>query len=230
MGELIERIKLNNLVNGNGISDNFKNNSLFFYNEYQKSNKDVLNIPRGKIQLGGFYFFFYRDDSNWMRYSPVFTVDVKKFSNLIVIMAINFNFIPIEVRATIFDKFINKDSFNNNSLLNVSYEGVYSELIKYGFEYSIVEYNISQIEIVHKISMEFVPKFLYSQHPINKYDPKKLYEIWTAKIKDKEERHKEISQSLIKDFYTVSDDIMDNYKQLTDHISRLQKSYEKYGK
>ena len=102
-----------------------------------------------------------------------------------------------------------KDNFEKDMLLPVSYEGVYQELIKYGFEYSIVEYNLAQIEVVHKICMNLVPRFLYSQHPKNKYDPKKLYEIWSAKIEDKGKRHREMYNSLIEDFYNVSDDIME---------------------
>lgn len=229
MSELLERVKVSNLVYGNGIVDNFKNNSLYFYNAFSKSSKDILNIPRGKIQLGGFYFLHYEDDSNWMKYSPVFTVDVKKFSNLIILNAVNFNFIPLEVRSTIFDKFITKDDFENDNLLAVNYDGMYKELIKYGFEYAIVEYNLAQIEMVHKISLNVLPRFLYSQHPINKYDPNKLYEIWKAKISTREKRHQEMSTSLIKDFYTASDDIMENYKTLKNHISRIQKSLDKYG-
>lgn len=229
MGELIERIKLSNLVYGSNIADVFKNNSLFFYESYQTSDELITSIPVGKIQLGGFYFIHYLDDSKWMQYSPIFTVDVKKFSNLIVLNAINFNFIPIEVRAAIFDKYITEKDFSKNGLLSVNYEGMYRELLKYGFEYAIVEYNIAQIKRVHKISLDVIPRFLYAQHPINKYDPKKLYEIWKAKIADKEDRHKEMSDALIKDFYTASDDIMDNYKVLKDHINRIQKSIEKYG-
>jgi hypothetical protein len=34
MAELMERVKLS-LYNGNGIPDNFKNNSLFFYDKYK---------------------------------------------------------------------------------------------------------------------------------------------------------------------------------------------------
>jgi len=229
MGELLERIKLSNLVHGNGIVENFKNNSLFFYEAYSKSDKKITNIPRGKLQLGGFYHLHYHDDSNWMKYSPIFTVDFKKFENLIIIHGVNLNFIPLEVRSTIFDKFMVTDNFEKDMLLPVTFEGVYKELIKYGFEYAIVEYNLAQIEIAHKISMDLVPRFLYSQHPRNKYDPKKLYEIWNAKIGDKDKRHKEMSQALIEDFYTASDDILENYKVLKNHISRIKKSIEKYG-
>lgn len=229
MGELLERIKISSLVNGSDISSVFKNNSLFFYEAYTKSDKMVTSIPRGKIQLGAFYFLHYKDDSNWMKWSPIFTVDVKKFDNLIILYGVNFNFIPLVIRSTIFDKFIIEDDFEKDRLLKVDFEGVYKELFKYGFEYAIVEYNLAQIERVHKINMEMVPRFLYSQHPKNKYDPKKLYSIWEAKIDDKIERHREISASLVKDFYQASDDIMGNYKQLESHINRLQKSLQKYG-
>ena len=229
MGELLERVKLSNLVYGNGIIENFKNNSLFFYESYAKSDKNILNIPRGKMQVGGFYFIHYKDDSNWMQYSPIFTVGFKKFSNMIIINAVNFNFIPLEIRVSVFDKYITKDDFENDNLLAVTYDGMYRELLKYGFEYAIVEYNLAQVEIVHKINLEMVPRFLYSQHPINKYDPKKLYEIWSAKISGREKRHQEMSSALIKDFYQASDDILENYDVLRKHILRIQRSLDKYG-
>ena len=85
MGELIERVKLSLLAYGDGIPDNFKNNSLFFYEKYQKSGQDVLSINIGEINPGGFYFFTYLDDSNWMKFSPVFVADYKKLNNQIVI-------------------------------------------------------------------------------------------------------------------------------------------------
>ena len=59
MGDLLERVKLSNLVNGNGIADNYKNNSFYFYQKYRKSDKEVTAIPLSKIQPGRFYFFHY---------------------------------------------------------------------------------------------------------------------------------------------------------------------------
>ena len=84
MGELIERVKLSLLAYGDGIPDNFKNNSLFFYEKYQKSGQDVLSINIGEINPGGFYFFTYLDDSNWMKFSPVFVADYKKLNKDLV--------------------------------------------------------------------------------------------------------------------------------------------------
>jgi hypothetical protein len=230
MSELLERVKLNNLVYGNGIAENYKNNSLYFYNKFSKSDNEVRSMNVGQMQLGGFYHLHYMDDSNWMKYSPIFTVDFKKFENLVVIYGVNFNFIPLEVRVSIFDKFIKEEDFEKDSLLEVNFQGVYKELLQYGFEYAIVEYNLKQVQLVHKINMESVPRFLYSGHPKNKYDPKKLYEIWSAKISDKADRDKEMSKALVDDFFSASDDIKENYKLLKGHIDRIKRSMEKYGR
>jgi hypothetical protein len=107
---------------------------------------------------------------------------------------------------------------------------VYNELKRYGFEYAIVEYNIKQVKLVHKINMIVVPRFLYSSHPINKYDPRKLYEIWSAKISKRNERDAEMSKLLIDDFIKSSDEIAENYKMMKDHINRVKRSIEKYGR
>ena len=165
-----------------------------------------------------------------MKYSPIFCCDWRKFGNMIVILGVNFNFIPLELRTRIFDKFIKEEDFEKNSFLEVDFKGMYTELLKYGFEYSIQEYNVAQIKLVHRISLELLPRFLNSSHPKNTYDPVKLMEIWETKLSTKEQRHKEIISSVLKDFYYVNKDISEGYKELGNHISRLRKSYQKYGK
>lgn len=229
MGELIERVKLALLVNGDGVADNFKNNSLYFYDKYQKSDDSVKNINIRDIQPGGFYFLHYKDDSNWMKYAPVFVVSYKKFNNMIVLFAVNFNFLPIEIRTGIFDKYITEKDIDNNNFLKVDYNGVYEELRRWGFEYALMEFNAVQIVYVHKISMDLIPRFLYHQHPRNIYDPKKLIGIWQAKLDGRDQRHKEMSAMLISDLYNINEEISDKYSLLKDHVKRLQVSLNKYG-
>jgi len=106
---------------------------------------------------------------------------------------------------------------------------MYTELLRYGFEYSIQEYNVAQIKLVHKISLDLLPRFLYSSHPKNTYDPKKLVQIWQTKLDTKAQRHQEMITSILKDFYDVNNDISEQYDALRDHITRLQTSYKKYG-
>lgn len=230
MGALAERIKLSLLVHGNGLVDNFKNNSYDLYQMYQKSSDDVKNIRTEEIKPGGFYFLHYYDESNWMRLAPIFVADWKKFDNKIVIFAVNFNFIPLELRAAIFDKYITEEDFEKDTFLKVDLKGVYSELLKIGFEYALMEFNAIQIKTVHKISLNILPRFINSQHPQNKYDPKKLIEIWEAKLDKREERHKEMMAASIEEFYAASDEIMEKYNELKDHIGRIRRNAIKFGK
>jgi len=227
MGELLNRIEEQN---GKNIAESYKENTMFFFEKYKTSSKEVLSLPIGKLQIGGFYFLQYKDDSNWMQYSPVFTVDFRKFDNLIIVYAINFNFIPLQIRATIFDRYISKSEFEGNKLLKVDYNSVYKVLLQYGYEYALVEYNVAQITSVHKIENSLVPKFLYSGFPKNKYDPIKLYSIWKKKIKDRDQRHNEMMKAVIKDFYDFEKELSDDYSALEKHIERVRKSYEKHGK
>lgn len=230
MGALLDRVKLSQLVHGTDLVDFYRNNTLFMYDKYSKSEEDCKAISKSDIRDGGFYFIQYMDDSNWMKWSPIFCCDYRKFSNMIVILGVNFNFIPLEIRSSVFDKFITEKDFEKNNFLEVNFQGMYTELLRYGFEYSIQEYNVAQIKLVHKISLDLLPRFLYSSHPKNTYDPKKLVQIWQTKLDTKAQRHQEMITSILKDFYDVNNDISEQYDALRDHITRLQTSYQKYGK
>jgi hypothetical protein len=229
MGELVDRIGLRMLVDGDGLADNFKNNSLYFYDKYQKSDKDVRAVGVNDILPGNFYHFHYLDSSNWMMFSPVFVTNFKKISNQIIIFGVNFNFIPLEVRAYLFDNFMIEEDFEKDRSLKVNYDGMYSELIKYGFEYALVEYNALQIKMVHRIEMGSVPRFLISAHPKNKYDPGKLFDIWQVKLKDKDKRNQEIMNSTIDDFFDTKGEINEKYVVLKKHIQRIQTNLRKFG-
>jgi len=230
MGALQERIDLSQKVFGTDIVDFYKNNTLFMYDKYSKTDEMCDAISISEISVGNFYFLHYHDPSNWMKYSPIFCVDYRKVKDMIIILGLNFNFIPLEIRGSIFDKFISEQDFKNNSSLEVDFTGIYTELLKYGFEYAIVEYNAIQISLVHKINLELLPRFLYSSHPKNKYDPKKLMEIWTAKLKTREKRHQEMTLSILSEFYDVTSEISDKYDVLIGHIQRLQDSFNKFKK
>jgi hypothetical protein len=93
-----------------------------------------------------------------------------------------------------------------------------------------MEFNAAQLVLAHRIHLELLPRFLYSQHPINKYDPKKLAMMWQAKLGGRSQRHKEIISSIISEFYDVNNEISDKYNVMRDHIKRLQTSLNKYGK
>jgi hypothetical protein len=227
MSYLLDIIKTS--LEKKSLADLYKENTMYFYEKYNNTTKEILNIPLNKIQLGGFYFMHYEDDSNWLKYSPVFVCDFKKLDNQIVIFAMNFNLIPLEIRYKMFDKFISKDDVEKNNLLKVSYKNTYNELKNIGFEYALMEYNLSQVKLVHKINMSIIDKFLISGHPINVYDPNKLYSIYQKKLKTRDKREQEMMKAILSDFYDIKNEISKEYEVLKDHIKRTQSSYKKYG-
>lgn len=230
MGHLLELVKLNLLEHGNDEAENFKNNTLFFSQKYQTINEMVKVVPLEKIKLGGFYFFTYFDDSKWISLAPVFVVDYKTFNGKVVLFCINFNFIPLKIRVALFDPYIKEEDFEKKEFfLKVKYDAMYKELRKYGFQYSLMEYNLAQLKSAHKINLDLLPRFLYSQHLKVKYDPKKLIDIWKKKIVEQDQRDKEMMSSSIDDFYNINTDMSGKYDLLKKHIDRLQKSAKKYG-
>jgi hypothetical protein len=206
----------------------FKNSSAYMMDLYLKANKLCIPIPYGKMRIGQFYFMTYKDDSNWMKFSPILLVDVKKVSNKIIAYGINFNFIPLEIRLQFLDKFISGLD-DVNQLSNINFQIAYSNLIKWGWEYAIVEYSVAQIDRCYQIDWEILPQFICSAHPKVKYDPKKLYEIWVAKLDGKKERDAEIYKSTVDELLKVETLLSGKYTELEDHIKRVQKSIEKYG-
>jgi hypothetical protein len=228
MGALQDRIDLNQKVFGKNIIDFYKNNVIYMVDKYSKSDDMCTAISVTDISPGRFYFFHYEDPSNWIKYSPVFVVDYKQIRDMFIILAVNFNFIPLEIRSGIFDKFILEKNFIDDDALEVDFQGVYRELVRFGFEYSILEYNAIQLKLVHQINLELLARFLYSSHPKNTYDPNKLMEIWTKKIETRKERHEEMMTSVLSEFYEVDGIISQKYEALESHIKRLQNSLNRF--
>lgn len=222
MGELSEIAKLEKLVR-----EDYYKNSDFFALKYKKSDEFVKSVPMTSMRMGEFYFIHYKDDSNWMKYSPIFTAGVKKLENIIILYAVNLNFIPIELRVQLFDKFMSKETFEKDIPISVDLKGVYNELLRIGLEYSLVEYVLNNVVSVHKIKMNTVPRFLYSGHPINKYDPKKLYSIQSAKSADRSKRHSEMSKLMMTDLIEIDEEISSKFDVLKSHIKRVQSNIKK---
>lgn len=224
MGFLIEKTELNRFVTSDGLVEYFKKNSIEMVDYYSKSTKECLNVSVKNIKTGGFYHLISQNKSNWMRNSPVFVADYKKVGTTIIILAVNMNLIPLQIRTLFFDKFITEKDFEKDSFLKVSFTGIYNELKNIGFEYSLMEFDVSKILIAHKISMSILPKFLISQHPTNTYDPKKLSEIWKSKIGKQAERDAEMQSSSLEDFYNIHFNIDSKYESLKKHIERLRRN------
>lgn len=204
----------------------YKNNTILLLNKYKNPDNTCKVVPISDIFNGGIYFVLYLDESNWMRYSPIFVVEYKMKK---MVFAVNFNFIPLEIREAFFNSLI-INLTDNRQLSEVSLETVYKMLIRYGFEYSIVEYDINRIKVVYQIDISLLPNFIYSGHPKNKYDPLKLYDIWAKKLADKEERHQQMTKTLLTDFYEAKSDLDSEFGIMKEHFKRFKRNQDKYGK
>lgn len=235
MGALKEQVKLDMSVFGGDPVSFFAENVQYMYNLYQESRPVCPAISKENLVTGGFYHLHYLDDSNWMRYSPVFVVGEFRKGNMIFIDVVNLNFIPLELRVEIFDPYITeKDYEKGDVLLSANGKGVYEKLFSLGFEYAYFQkqfaYNLAQVKLAHRVTLPILSRFLWSAYPLNKYDPKALMQIWKKKLETKEQRHKEIIKATMDDFYGIETDLSGRYDVLSGHIDRLQKSYMKYGK
>lgn len=229
MGELRNKITELSKV---GIPKFFKENSLYYYNIYNNPENDVVDvIPISKMYNGGIYFLYYQDESNWMKLSPILCADIRDKR---IIFGVNMNFLPLEIRLDLLDDWVMSLEDNNKQrgmtpFHFIDFEETYKKLLRRGFEYAIVEYDMSRISRVYQINYNHLPTWLYSQHPKNIYDPNKLYQIWSAKLKDRPERHKELISKLVEDFYNVTDELIDNSTALKGHFQRLKRNQDKFG-
>lgn len=225
MGKLIDAIQSES---GGNIPDYYKKNTISLYNRYKSPDKEVRSIPVSKMSEGAFYFLLYRDESNWMKYSPIFFVDWKEFDDMIIGYGVNMNFIPLEYRAALFDSII-LNLEDEDQVRGLNFESMYKQLLRIGYEYALVEYDMRRIERCYHISINILPNFLYSSYPKNKYDPQKLYDIWYKKLSGREQRHQEIIQQLATDFFKVTEEIEMKYDSLSDHMKRVQRNHKKFG-
>jgi len=225
MGVLLDKIKSD--LSSVSLTEYYKRNTDLLYSLYESPKDGVSGVRLGDMEEGRFYMMIYKDDSNWMMYSPIFLVDYKKFEDKIILYGINLNFIPLEIRAGFFDKYL-RDLVNDNQFRGISFEKAYKELLKIGYEYALVEYNIQRVLRSYSISMNILHNFLYSSWPTNKYDPQKLYSIWVKKLETKEQRHQAIIKTLVDDYYKDTSELEKDVSILKDRIDRIQKGENKF--
>ena len=209
----------------------FKENSINIYKLLSTPEKGKVEyVSITNLRPGAVYFILYKDESNWMRFSPILCCEIKDKR---LMFGVNLNFLPLEIRASLFDDLIKTLDKNNGESItkppfNVTFDGMYKTLIRLGFEYALVEYNFERIERIAKIDFSILPDFIMSAHPKNIYDPNKLYQIWESKLKNRPERHNELITKLVNDFYDVTDELVESSVSLKGHFQRLKRNQEKF--
>jgi hypothetical protein len=191
--------------------------------------KDVTPVNLGAIEKGKFYFMLYdiaSKTSKMEKFSPVFIADWSK-GNSSTLYAVSLNFIPANIRIVVFDAIVSgdkgiytsnkeKDVLKNKSFGEVDLQKMYNILQMVGFEYSIREFDLRLVNKLYAISTNFLPKLItMSTELFTGVGEHKMAEIWAAKIKQRDERHKEFVKGLWEDYDKMSKTILSEIKNVT---------------
>jgi hypothetical protein len=202
-----------------------------FMQKMYNPDKDVRPTGINNIEKGQFYFMMYdmgSKASKMEKLSPVFVVDWN-LGGASTLWAVSLNFIPVNIRIVIFDAIINgskdvyignkgKDAHKNRPYSQVNLTKMYKMLQQIGFEYAIREYDLRLIDKLYAVSASFLPKLIaMSTELFTGVGEYKMAEIWAAKIKHQEERHKEFVQDLWNNYDKM-------YKTMTDEIKSANRA------
>ena len=223
-----------------------KNAAKDLYHKLQKSDRDVYPVKPLDLQVGKFYFFFYDlagKTSKMEQYSPILLVDWKKVKTKIILYGLCFNFIPSNIRILYFDKLLDKfqttvqdnikvdDIFKEDALTGLNFANIYKSLLSTGFEYSIREFDFTKIDKAYVVATQYLPNFLiFDTQPFTGVDEGKLVEIWQAKIRQQEERHKEIMKRLQTNYDDMAKLFEAELQTIEQNNQNLEKSIQHMNK
>jgi hypothetical protein len=141
------------------------------------------------------------------------------------------NFLPLKFRVALFDPYLREQDFENyNFVLKTKYDVVEKELLKFRYNFALKMYNVGQIIRAYRISINFLPIFLYSGHVDAKYDPGQLKQIWDSQNKVAEQREKEMMSATMDDYTDLTKDISNKFNILKNDVMTFRNSLRKYGK
>lgn len=195
------------------------------------NNDHMSEVSPADLKKGKFYFFFYglsEKLTKMEKFSPVYVVDTKRTGNTVTIYAISTNFLPVAIRAKYFDTIL--AGFNENNIVKndviytgMSYPLAYNTLGSLGFEYTIREFDMSKLNKVKEIHNDYIDKFLlFNTQIFTDVDENKLNEIWLAKLKTRDERHRKIMIELMNDYNEMAKTIL---QSISETNQNLNKSY-----
>lgn len=184
----------------------------------KEPDKMFCPVPANNMQIGKFYWMLYDMESNnkMIQYSPIFLIDYRKNINGHFIFGISLNFLPIKIRLVFFQQLFqpySKKLFELDSYYDVAkepavdgikFENMYALLKRIGFEWAIREYpmvrnNHVLIQKAFEVSFQDVAKFLTidTSHYTGVREDK-IGEIWLSKLKDRDNREKEMLLTMMR--------------------------------
>lgn len=219
MGILLKKIKLRQKEEGNRTAEN--STKWLLDQIKQPNNTSVKEVTPDDIQPGKLYFLFYDlagalKSSKMEQYSPVLALKYGIVKQKPILWAFSLNFLPERVKVNWFDQVLERffkgalsTDLNvepSNQSLNVTYEGVYKTLASIGFEYAIREFRMDLINKIYEFDVQELDRFAtVDTEKFTGVDPKKLIEIWLAKLGETEDRYKTIKENTLTDFKKIDE-------------------------
>lgn len=245
MAELLDRVKLLKKTEGTLVSEN---STKWLLKRLQSPEEGFKAVKLNDVYIGKFYYLLYdlhSKRSKMEQYSPVLLVDYRNVSGKKIIYGISLNFIPQNIRLLFFDSFL--DSFqnvfkpldskekigNNEKPLPINFEIAFKALDKIGFQYTIREFDIEQINKAYEVSMNTLPRFMtVNSTVITGVDENKLANIWLSKLKNREEAVQKRISELVTDYTEITKTFrkeFKNYKKEFDNISNSKDNLKSLG-
>lgn len=238
MGILLQRLRERREIEGVRTSEN----STKWLSDQLKSpdNTFVKVVTPDKIVPGKLYFLFYDlaaalKSSKMEQYSPILALRKGMVEGKPILWGFSLNFLPERVKVNWFDQLLErffKGVLSTNikedqivkEPLKLTFEGVYKTLASIGFEYAIREFRLDLINRVYEIDLTQLDRFVsVDVQKFTNVDPKKLIEIWIAKLGEGDARLKEIKENVLTNFKTLDDELNMSFEELEKSKAFLNK-------
>jgi hypothetical protein len=238
MGILLQRLKERRDVEGIKTSEN----STQWLIDQIKSpdNTFVTVVTPDKIVPGRLYFLFYDlaaalKSSKLEQYSPILALKKGIVNGKPILWGFSLNFLPERVKVNWFDQLMERffrgvltTNISEDKIirepLKITFEGVYKTLASIGFEYAIREFRLDLINKVYEIDITQLDRFVsIDVQKFTNVDPKKLIEIWLAKLGEGDARLKKIKDNVLTNFKTLDDELNISFEELEKSKNFLNK-------
>lgn len=201
---------------------------------------DMYKLQSLNIKLGSFYFIELSDENKSTKIeklSVAFPIEYKPKISEYVFQAINFNFLPSNVRELIFlnllENYQNNLDINTDKKLkeeipivpNTSYQNIVNFISKYGLEYttSIRYYDLRLIKKIHYISSKNIEKLLMvDMKPISGMDDLGILKVLSGKIQNEGlEGYQNDIYNIKSNYENILNELTDKFKNMLNEINKL---------
>lgn len=220
------------------LGNSLYNKNYEFIRDYLNTNENVISI--NDIILGKFYFMLYNitgKTSNMEKFNPILAVDYVDRNGTRMLYGLSINFIPVNVRVNLFNTILNHnlDILEKNEdldvnkqyeLKNINFASIYSLIKSIGFEWALREFDMKLVNRLTEIDTKMLPQFItMSTVKFTGVNDNKLGEIWAAKLKNREQREKDMIAKLLGDYEMMRDELNKNIDITKTRNENLEKTY-----